>query len=126
MINVMDPSAWLAYFANEPGADFFAPAIEDTALLLVPSVCLYEVFKVILRERDEDTALQFTAAMQQGAVISLDGELALEAAFMGHREKLPFADSILYTIARKHRAVLWTQDGHFEGKPNVRYQRKAT
>ncbi len=124
-MNVVDSSAWLAYFANEPGADFFAPAIEETAQLLVPSVCLYEVFKVILRERDEDTALQFTAAMQQGTVVNLDAELALEAAYIGQREKLAFADSILYAIARKHRALLWTQDAHFEGKPNVRFQRKG-
>jgi len=49
-MNGVDSSAWLAYFANEPTADFFSQAIEDTELLIVPSVCLFEVFKVILRE----------------------------------------------------------------------------
>ena len=49
-----DSSAWLAYFANESSADFFAKAIEDEDQLVVPSVCVYEVFKVVLRERGED------------------------------------------------------------------------
>lgn len=125
-MNVVDSSAWLAYFADEPGSDFFASAIEATDQLLVPTVCLYEVFKVVLRERGEDTALQAVTAMQQGEIVNLDSELALDAAFLGHREKLAFADSILYAIAQKHQALLWTQDAHFKHLPGVQYQPKAT
>ena len=35
--------------------------------------------------------------------------------------KLPLADSIIFAIARKYDAVLWTQDSDFEGLENVRY-----
>ena len=38
--NVVDSSAWLAYFAEEPSAGTFADAIEDVRLLVVPAVCL--------------------------------------------------------------------------------------
>lgn len=55
-MNVVDSSVWLAYFADEPTADFFVQAIEDTDLLIVPSVCIDKVFKVILREKGEDQA----------------------------------------------------------------------
>ncbi|MFH1499534.1 MAG: type II toxin-antitoxin system VapC family toxin [Verrucomicrobiota bacterium] len=123
-MNVVDSSAWLAYFADEPGADFFAPAIEDTELLIVPTVCLLEVFKVILRERGQDDAFVAVAAMQQGRVVDLDAELALEAAAVGVEERLALADSIIYATAQKHGAVLWTQDAHFTEKPGVRYQAK--
>ena len=123
-MNVVDSSAWLAYFANEPNADFFAGAIEDTDLLIVPAVCLYEVFKVVLREKDEDAALQAVTAMMQGTIVDLDAELALDAALLGHREKLAFADSILYAVARRNNALLWTQDEHFHGLPGVRYRPK--
>jgi predicted nucleic acid-binding protein len=123
-MNVVDSSAWLAYFANEPGADFFAQAIEDVELLIVPSVCLYEVFKVILREKNEDQAFLAIAAMQQGKVVDLDADLAIEAAALGHEEKLALADSIIYAIAQRHTATLWTQDAHFSGKPGVRYFEK--
>ena len=56
-MNVVDSSAWLEYFANGPNAEFFAPAIEKTAELLVPSLTLYEVFKRV-QQRDEDSALR--------------------------------------------------------------------
>lgn len=39
-MNVVDSSGWLEYFANGPNADFFAPAIEDTSNLIVPSITI--------------------------------------------------------------------------------------
>jgi predicted nucleic acid-binding protein len=123
-MNVVDSSAWLAYFAGEKNAEFFAEAIEDTDLLIVPVICIYEVFKVVLRERGEDDALQAISAMQQGAVVNLDSDLALEAAWIGHEEKLSFADSIIYAVAKQHEATVWTQDEHFSGKSNVRLKAK--
>jgi toxin FitB len=124
-MNVVDSSAWLAYFTDEPGADLFAEAIEDTELLLVPAVCIYEVFKVILRNRGEEVALKYATAMQQGTVVALDAELALEAAFLGQQQKLALADSIIYAVAQKQNALLWTQDEHFQGLANVRYMPKG-
>jgi predicted nucleic acid-binding protein len=123
-MNVVDSSAWLAYFADEPTADFFSQAIEDTELLIVPSVCIYEVFKVIVREKGEDDAFLAIAAMQQGKVVDLDADLAIEAAAVGNDEKLAFADSIIYTITQKYNATLWTQDGHFAQKLRVQYIEK--
>ena len=123
-MNVVDSSAWLAYFAEEPTADFFSQAIEDAELLIVPSVCIYEVFKVIVREKGEDDAFLAIAAMQQGKVIDLDADLALEAAAVGKDEQLAFADSIIYTITQKYNATLWTQDGHFSQKLSVQYIEK--
>ena len=123
-MNVVDSSAWLAYFADEPTADFFAQAIEDTELLIVPSICIYEVFKVILREKNEDLAFLAIAAMQQGKVIDLDADLVIEAAAVGHEDKLALADSVVYTVSQKNSATLWTQDSHFSEKPGVQYIEK--
>jgi predicted nucleic acid-binding protein len=125
--NIIDSSAWLAYLADEPGADRFAGAIEDTALLTVPAICILEVFKVILRERDESAALQAAALMQQGSVVDLDASLALTAAKYGIDYKLPLADSIVYATVNLVGGVLWTQDEHFDGLADVRYfpKRKA-
>ncbi len=123
-MNLVDSSAWLAYLAQEKNAEFFSEAIEDSDLLIVPTVCLYEVFKVVLREQDEEIALQIVVSMQRGEVIDLTAELALEAAAIGHEEKLSFADSIIYTIAKQNNAVIWTQDEHFANKPNVQFRPK--
>ena len=115
--NVVDSSAWLEYFTDSERAGLFAPAIEDPENLVVPVISIYEVFKKVLRERGENDALQVASMMQSGQVIDLDCALALEAA----RHPLPLADSIIYAIALRHDAALWTQDEHFKGLPNVRY-----
>jgi predicted nucleic acid-binding protein len=115
--NVVDSSGWLEYLADTSRADFFAPAIEDTANLIVPVISIYEVFKKVLRERGEHDALQIAGIMQSGKVIDLDIGLAIEAA----RLPLPLADSIIYATTLLHGATLWTQDDHFNGMSRVRY-----
>jgi predicted nucleic acid-binding protein len=119
--NVVDSSAWLEYFADTAGAKHFARAIEATERLVVPSVCLLEVFKVVLRQRGESDALQAAALMQQGRVVDLDVPLALAAAKAGVEHKLPLADSIVYATAQAMDGVVWTQDDDFEGLPGVEY-----
>jgi predicted nucleic acid-binding protein len=57
--------------------------------------------------------------------VDLDAGLAMEAAALGLEEGLAFADSVIYAVAKKHDAILWTQDTHFEGKPSVRFKAKA-
>ena len=122
-MNVVDSSAWLEYFANGPNAAFFAPAIEKTSDLLVPSLTLYEVFKRVLQQRDEGHALQAVAVMEQGSVIDLDAPLALIAARTSVEHRLPLADSVVLATARTHDAVLWTQDADFKGMAGVEYRK---
>lgn len=119
--NVVDSSAWLEYFAEGPNAGRFAPAIEATASLLVPSITLLEVFKRISQQRDDSTALQYVALMQQSTVVDLDAAIALRAAALGRRHKLPLTDSIIYATAQAAGATAWTQDADFDGLPGVRY-----
>ena len=78
-MNVVDSSGWLEYFANGPNADFFAPTIEDTSNLIVPSITIFEVFKRVLQQRSESDALQVAALMQEGRVVNLDVSIALQA-----------------------------------------------
>src|SRR3954471_14603362 len=122
--NVVDSSAWLAYLADEPGAAHFSAAIEDTPNLVVPTVCLLEVFKVIARQREEGDALQAVALMQQARLIELDANLAILAAKASHDHKLPLADAIVYATAISAEAIVWTQDEDFEGLPDVRFYAK--
>jgi len=82
-VNVVDSSAWLEYLADGPNAGFFASAIEATDELIVPSICLLEVFKRVCQQRGEGAALQVVALMQQGRVVDLDSALALIAGKSG-------------------------------------------
>ncbi len=120
-MNVVDSSAWLSYFAGDKNADEFATAIEDIEKLLVPSITLTEVFKCIMRQRDENAALEGIAHMEQGRVVTLDSSLAIDAAVFGLKYKLPLADSIIYATGNKFSAVVWTQDADFKALPNVKY-----
>lgn len=124
-MNVVDSSGWLEYLADDANAGFFAPAIERPSDLIVPSLSIYEVFKKVLTERDEDAALQAVALMQQGQVVELDVHLALLAAKLGMTHRLPMADSVILATAYVYQATLWSQDADFASIEGVRYIPKS-
>jgi predicted nucleic acid-binding protein len=124
-VTVVDSSGWLEYFADGPNAGQFAPAIEALPEVVVPTIALYEVWKRVLQQADEAAALQAIAVMQQGRVVHLDADLALQAANLSVRLGLPMADSIMLATARACDAPLWTQDADFANVEGVRYVPKA-
>lgn len=123
-MNIIDSSCWLEFFAGTATGNKVSAVIEDTASLFVPSITLYEVFKKLLIETDEDKALLAVAHMKQGKVITLDSDIAINAARLGSEHKLPMADSIIYATTKKFNCVLWTQDKHFKDLPSVKYFEK--
>ena len=125
-MNVVDSCGWLEYFVDAPNADFYAPAIEDIQNLIVPTICILEVFKRVLQQRNEDAALQAIALMHQGLSVDLTSSIALDAAKIGTQLKLPLADSVILATARTHAAVIWTQDEDFKGIKGVKYIERKT
>lgn len=123
-MNLVDSSGWLEYFAAGKNAEFFASAIEDTEQLVVSTINIYEVFKRILAQRDEHSAIQAVAIMEQGHVVDLSSGIALSAAQISIEHKIPMADSIIYATSKSSNATLWTQDVDFEGLENVQYRQK--
>jgi predicted nucleic acid-binding protein len=121
---VVDSSGWLEYFADAKNANFFAPAIENTKNLIVPSISLLEVFKNVLRQCSEKQAFESIECMLQGTIVNLDIEISLSAAKLGIQHKIPMADSIILATAFAHEAIVWTQDSDFEGLPQVKYIHK--
>lgn len=120
-MNIVDSSGWLEFFASGPNASLFAQPIRETEHLLVPSITLTEVFKRVLQQKDEPSALQVAGHMMQGRVVPLNDELALEAGRLGHVLKMPLADSIILATARRYDALVWTQDADFKSISGVRY-----
>jgi len=123
-MNLVDSSGWLEYFADGHNANFFAPVLEDTDKLLVPTICIAEVFKRIYQQRGEDAALQAVAQMQQAKTVELSPSLALNAGKISQDLKLPMADSIILATARHHQAILWTQDADFIDIEGVKFKAK--
>ena len=120
-MNVVDSSGWLEYFAGGKNALCFEAPLKDSETLVVPTVTIYEVFKVLLREAGSDAALQAVSAMQRGTVIDLTPKLAISAALISHEHSLPMADSIILATAQETEATIWTQDVDFKGIDSVKY-----
>ncbi|MCX6156001.1 MAG: type II toxin-antitoxin system VapC family toxin [Candidatus Kapabacteria bacterium] len=120
-MKIADSSVWLEYFADTTLAQSLEPIISETSELLVPSVTIYEVFRKTLIERTEHEAMTIISYMKKGKIIPLDDILALNAAYYGVKFKLPFADSVIYTVALNYNATLYTLDKHFQGLEHVEY-----
>ena len=120
-LHLVDSSGWIEYFTDGPNADSFAEPLSDPARLVVPTISLYEVFRVVLRGRGEDDAIRAAVLMQQGREIPLSSTLALEAARLAHERNLAMADAVIFATARVAGATLWTQDADFAGIAGVRY-----
>jgi len=123
-MNIVDSSGWLEYFADGPNSSFFSRPLAKTSDLVVPSITIYEVFKVVLRQRGESEALQAVALMQQGSVVDLTEEISILAARVSIEYRLPMADSIILATSRVHGAIIWTQDSDFEEIEGVQYVEK--
>jgi predicted nucleic acid-binding protein len=123
-MNLVDSSGWLEYFTDSNNAGYFAPIIENTEDLIVSVINLYEVYKKILVEKDNNFAIQAIALMQQPKVIDITESIAIFASRLSVDFKLPMADSLIYATAKMNDAILWTQDSDFKNLENVRYFKK--
>ena len=110
---------------SETGSNF-APVIENPGNLIVPMITLYEVYKKLLAEKDEEYALSVISYMQTGTVIELNAALSLFAAQISRKHKLPMADSIIYATALRYSAEIYSCDKHFKDFPDVRFFPKNT
>jgi predicted nucleic acid-binding protein len=116
---LVDSSAWLEYLTQDRDAAKFAPFIESASPALVPTIVLYEVVKVLMRERGKTEADRFISAALRSIVVPLDEDLALAAAQVSNEHKLAMADAIIYATAQTNRAQLVTGDAAFRSLPGV-------
>ena len=123
-MNVVDSSGWVEYFTRGANAKFFIPPIQDLENLLVPSICIYEVFKRLVLDMGEENALQAVGIMSYGREVELNRKIAIDAAQISIDLKLPMADSVILATARTNAATLWTQDAHFKNIEGVKYIEK--
>jgi toxin FitB len=123
-MNVVDSSGWLEYFAKGANASFFASTIKATETLIVPTICMYEVFKRLLTQRGEEDALQAAGIMSLGILADLTREIAVDAAHISFELQIAMADSIILATTRAHHAILWTQDADSKGMEGVQYTKK--
>jgi predicted nucleic acid-binding protein len=122
-MNLVDSCGWLEFLSDGPNAPFFGAPLADTKNLLVPTMCLLEVFKKTLQQRGEEAAIEVAGLMKQGKLVELDTAISLDAAIVGVELKFPLVDSVIVATARAHGATIWTQGAHFDGLPGVRFRK---
>ncbi len=123
-MNIVDSSGWLEFFTDGPNAQKYQLPLKDVETLVVPVISIYEVFKVVLRERNEDAAIQAAMVMQKGKVIEITPSIAIAAARISLKLSLPMADSLILATAELYNATIWTQDADFKDIPGVKYLAK--
>ena len=121
---LVDSSGWIEFFTDGPLADDFAPYLVDLAEVVTPTIVIFEVFRVIRRQRSEEEAIEAVAQMQKTSVVDLDQFLALSAADVSVEHGLAMADAIVYATARVQDIQLVTADSDFEGLSGARVFRR--
>jgi predicted nucleic acid-binding protein len=116
----------MEYFLGNDIEFSIRSAITDVGLLIVPTICVYEVYKKMLSEKNTSLADVLVEVMRKGKIVDITCEIALLAAKISKRHGLPMADSIIYATAKMNNAILWTQDRHFEQLDAANYFPKLT
>lgn len=120
-MNIVDSTCWIEYLKNTLIGDAVAPVVENPSELIVPTITMYEVYKILAADKGSDYAMQVINYMLSGTVVDLDSNLSVLAAQISPQYKLPMADSIIYATATYHSAIVWTSDQHFKDLPNINY-----
>lgn len=118
---LVDSSGWIEFFTGGANASKYGSYLEQTSQVVTPTVVLYEVYKIVKRERTEEEALLAAAQIQKTRLIPLSESLALAAADASLEFRLAMADSVVYATARAEDAELVTSDRDLQGLPGVTY-----
>ena len=121
---LIDSSGWLEFFMGGPLAGTYAHHLKNPDEIVTPTIVLYEVYKVIKRQRSEEEALAAAAQMGKTRLVALDDSIALTAADASLIHQLAMADAIVYATALAEKAKLITSDSDLSGLPGVSYLKK--
>ena len=122
---IVDSCGWLEWFSNGVLAQKYQKYLENKDKLLVPTVVLYEVYKILKREVGEEKALLAFGHMKISEVIHFDENLALRAADISLLHNLAMADAIVYAASVENNCRLITSDGDLKSLPQVTFISKT-
>ena len=118
---IVDSCGWLEWLTNGKLADNYEKYLVDQENILMPTIVLYEVYKVLKREVGEEKALLAAGYMKNSSVIPLDETLALAAADVVLQEGLAMADAMIVAAARSNNCKIITSDADLRDQDEVVY-----
>ncbi len=122
---IVDSCGWLEWFSDGVLAQKYQKYLENKNELLVPTIVLYEVYKILKREVGEEKALLAFGHMKISEVIHFDENLALQAADISLLHNLAMADAIVYAASLENNCRLITSDGDLKSLPQVTFISKT-
>lgn len=122
---LVDSSGWIDFFTDGGNAAKYGSYLEKLSEIVTPTIVLYEVYKLVKRERTEEEALLAAAQIQKTRIVPLSDSLALAAADVSLEFRLAMADSIVYATARAENAELVTSDSDLRDLPGVTFLPKT-
>lgn len=110
---ILDTSALVAFFANEPGAQTVAA---HRSRLAIPFVTLTEFLYLLWKRRGEEEAVaRYTLVTEWGRpVLWPDETILLTAARFKAQYALGLADSYIAAFAKIHACPLLTKDKDYQ------------
>ena len=121
---IVDSCGWLEWFTDGKLANKYQKYLADQENLLVPAIILYEVYKILKREVNEEKALLAVGYMKNSPVIPLDEILVLSAADIALQESLAMADAIIVATSRLYNCTIISSDSDLKNQPNVNFIQK--
>ena len=118
---LVDSSGWIDFFTDGGNAGNYSSYLEELSQVVTPTIVLYEVYKLVKRERTEEEALLAAAQIQKTRIVPLSDSLALAAADVSLEFRLAMADSIVYATALAEDAELVTSDSDLRNLPGVTF-----
>jgi predicted nucleic acid-binding protein len=118
---IVDSCGWLEWFSDGVLAQKYKSYLENKNKLIVPTIVLYEVYKILKREVGEEKALLAFGHMKISEVIPFDENLELQAADLSLLHNLAMADAIVYATTLENNCKLITSDGDLKGLPQVTF-----
>lgn len=117
---VLDSYALMAFFEDEPGADFvrglIQKAVESDTNLLMTIVNLGEVWYSIARNTSPETADQYIHEIKGMGIeiVDIDWTLTRQAALFKTGGSISYADCFAAALAKLKKAELVTGDKEFQ------------
>lgn len=120
-MKLIDSCGWLEFIFGGPLAEMYRDYLLSQEPVLVPSVVIYEVYKVIARDLSEEIAQETVIRMKANTMAPLSDNIAILGAELALKHRLAMGDALVYATAQAHDAVLVTSDYHFAEMPGVEY-----
>lgn len=100
--------------SSVPLADKYSEYLRSSNEIITPVVIVYEVYRKLKQTLDEESALRLVARLHETKIVPVTPELALFAADVSLKHKLPMADALVYATALSEKCSVVTSDPHFE------------